>query len=93
VLDLTDMLNIVFRHEGFHYWEQKIMGFLLSDSYDFVTISSKGLHLVALGMKDKRCIKDNHGQDLVVHSLGSYSFLKLDANNCIIYSTKDQENF
>jgi hypothetical protein len=60
VLDVTDNFNIIFKHDGFHLWEQKISGFLMSEYYDFVTISSQGLNLLSLGVDDKRCIKDDN---------------------------------
>ena len=35
--------QMIFRHESYQLWEQKITGMLLSNSKDFVSVSSKGI--------------------------------------------------
>ena len=72
-----DSNNCVFTHESFHLWEFKIQGILLSNSKDYVTVSADGLSILALGNIQKRIFKTNEGNELLIHSLDSYNFLRL----------------
>lgn len=61
-------------------------------SKDFMNISKSGIHVLALGSKDTKQIKDNIGQDKVVHSLDSLSYLKVDSINYMNFRCQDYEN-
>lgn len=52
---------------------------------DFVSIGKAGINVLALGAEPKRPMKDNEGQDKMIHSLDSTSFLKIDSINYIKY--------
>ena len=59
------------------------MGFLLQKDKDFVTLSSQGMQVLALGNSEKKVAKDESGQDLMLHSLNSVNYLKTHPTNCI----------
>lgn len=71
----------LFRHEAFQLWESKISGFFLNKNKDFVTINRDGVNVYTLGTKDKRQIKGNEVQEQMIHSLESFSYLKIDKTN------------
>lgn len=83
---------MIFRHESFQLWEQKISGLLLDHNKDFLIIGQKGLSMMALGDHDKRVLKDDMGDDIVVHSLDAYNFLKVDPGNYLLFECAKQED-
>lgn len=76
-----DNIGILSKHECFQLWEARVSGLLLHDSKDFLSFSRAGINVLALGKVDKRKLKDNEGQQNVIHSLDSLSFLKVDKTN------------
>lgn len=56
---------------------------MLNKNKDFVSISGAGINVLSLGAIPKKAIKDNEGQDKMIHSLDGTSFLKMDPINFI----------
>jgi hypothetical protein len=50
------------------------------------------MSVLALGSIEKRAAKSNTGQDILIHSLESYNFLKHDKANCIMYQCSTKLN-
>lgn len=42
---------------------------MLNNNKDFISISRAGINVLSLGAVPKRPIKDNEGQDKMIHSL------------------------
>ena len=59
---------------------------------DFVTFSKQGICVLALGNVEKRIIKNNYNEDIVIHSLEAYNFLKHDPTNCVFFDSCDLTN-
>ena len=80
VLDLWEDSDkaLLFRHEIFQLWESEIQGLLLQEAKDFISINKDGIHVIALGSTSRRPLVDGDGNDRMIHSLESMSFLKLD---------------
>lgn len=87
VMDISGAseVHMIFRHESFHLWEQKINGILLQDSKDFVTVSQKGIQVLALGNIHKRRIVTRNNQEMMIHSLDSQNYLRLDPGNFLVF--------
>lgn len=83
VVDLTDKL-IIFRHESFQLWESQVRGFLTTATNDFVVLSKDGLSIIGLGSEDARKFKDQDQKDVMLHSLESTNYLKVEPNNHIL---------
>ena len=88
----NDIQRLVFRHESFQLWESKIKGFLLNQNKDFITLSREGIHVIALGstqqrnVKSKTRTKNGYRTSMIkLHSLESINFLKVAAENCVIF--------
>lgn len=82
--------NLVFSHESFQLWEQKMQAVLLSSTYDLITVSKYGVTCLALGDMDKRVINNIGGRkDIMIHSLDSYNFLKMEESNHLHFSQED----
>lgn len=58
---------------------------MLDKSKDLITFSKAGMHVLSLGMKEKREVTDNEGFDRMIHSLESCNFLKLNKNNYLLF--------
>jgi len=56
---------------------------VLDTNKDFISLSKGGINVLSLGAIHKRRLKDAEGQDKMIHSLASSSFLKTDAVNHI----------
>ena len=76
VIDLCDK-TIIFRHESFQLWESKITGLLTTATHDFVTLSKDGIAIIALG-SESRQFKDKNQRDVMLHSLESTNYLKVE---------------
>jgi hypothetical protein len=81
--------RVVFRHESFQMWESKIFAFMNNATNEYVLLSSKGVHLVAIGSEDTRVVKDWGGIQRVLQPMQGYSFLKLNPTNSLYFSTAD----
>lgn len=82
--------NLIFSHESFQLWEQKMQSMLLSSSFDLVTVTKNGVHCLALGDMDKRVINNIGGtKDIMIHSLDSYNFLKMEESNHLYFNEED----
>ena len=90
VVDLSDKL-VIFRHESFQLWESQIKGFLSSATHDFVTLSKDGICIVGLGTEDARQFKDQEQKDVMLHSLESTNYLKVEPNNHILIQDGKEE--
>lgn len=64
---------------------------LLSNSKDFVTVSKKGIQVLALGNWDKRAILSENKSKIMVHSLDSYNFLKLGMENYLVFKCINED--
>jgi hypothetical protein len=65
---------------------------MLETNKDFISLSKGGINVLALGSEPKRHMKDNEGQDKMIHSLDGPSFLKIDPINYIKYECQDYNN-
>jgi hypothetical protein len=90
VVDLTDKL-IIFRHESFQLWESQVRGFLTTKSHDFVILSRDGMCIIGLGSDDARKYKDQDQRDVMLHSLESTNYLKVEPNNHICIQDLNNE--
>jgi len=64
VLDISRIrnMNMLYRHESFQLWEEKIMSIMLFNNMDLITVNKQGISVLAMGADlDKRAIKNNHG--------------------------------
>ena len=53
---------MLYRHESFQLWEEKIMSIMLFNNMDLITVNKQGISVLAMGADlDKRAIKNNHG--------------------------------
>jgi hypothetical protein len=64
-----DKSNTLFRFEPFQLWESSISGLILSENKEFISFSKDGIKVLQLGSKDKKALKNNNGEDLMVHAL------------------------
>jgi hypothetical protein len=55
--------RVIFRHESFQMWESKIYAFMNLSTKEYVLLSSKGVHIVAIGSEHPRSVEDWHGVD------------------------------
>jgi hypothetical protein len=65
-------------------WESEITGFLINKTKDFVMINREGITLMSLGTNQKKCVKAESGQEMMIHSLESTNYLKVDPKNFIL---------
>lgn len=87
VLDMTTDNNaMLFRHESFQLWESQCSGSLLYKNHDFLIVNRDGINILSLGSVDKKRIVDSEGNDRIMHSLESCSFLKLAKDNKIVFA-------
>jgi hypothetical protein len=92
IIDVGDLNTMIFKHESFMLWELKVTGIFLNKNQDFVIFSKQGLRVLALGNIEKRIMKSNKGNDILIHSLESYNFLKHDKSNCIMFLCSTDKN-
>lgn len=64
---------------------------MLLQNKDFVTVNKDGIFVVSLGSIFRKAIKDNEGNDKMLHSLESMSSLKIDDENNIKFSCQKQD--
>ena len=57
-----------------------------------MSFSKAGINLLALGSIAKRPVVDNEGQNKMIHSLDSLSFLKVEPINYIKMEGQDYNN-
>ena len=76
---------IAYRHESFQLWESEICGLLLSGTNDFLILNKDGMNVIALGSTNKRTVVDNMKQVRMLHSLDSFTYLKIDPGNYIVF--------
>lgn len=84
MIDLKENL-IIFRHESFHLWESAVVGFLITAKHDFITLSKEGIKIIALGTQGQRSLKDKDQKLVMLHSLESVNYLKVEKNNHILF--------
>ena len=53
------------------------MGLLLTVTKDYLHISRNGINVLAVGTIEKKKITDAYGNDKMIHSFDSLSYLKL----------------
>lgn len=83
---------MLFKHESYQLWESKISAFCLKNNHtDFVVLDNEGISVYGLGNEDKRIIKSETHQELMLHSFDSVSYLKLDKKNYITFDFSDQD--
>ena len=90
--ELDDKSNTLFRFEPFQLWESSISGLVLMDSKEFLSFNRDGIKILQLGSTNKRPLKNNIGEDLMVHSLDQFSYLKVDPLNLTNFSWSDPLN-
>lgn len=57
-----------------------------------MSFSKSGINILALGSTQKRPVMDCDGQQKMIHSLDSLSFLKVDKVNFLNYQCQDYNN-
>ena len=73
---------VKFWFEAYQLYESPIKGFLLS-SNDFLMLNKDGINVINLGNSGARAVQDQNGDERMMHSLGSVSYLKLENTNHI----------
>lgn len=58
---------------------------MISGKKDFCILSKSGLNIIALGAIDKREALDENSNERMIHSLESVNFLKVAADNFILF--------
>ena len=86
-----DKSNTLFRFEPFQLWESTISGIIMSENKEFISFSKDGIKVLQLGSKTKKTLKNNLGEDLMVHALDQYSYLKVDPLNFLNFSWSDSK--
>lgn len=66
-------------------WESGIKGFFLNKNKDFITINKEGVNVYSLGSRSKQSITADNGQEKMVHSLDSVSYLKIHPKNFVLF--------
>ena len=92
IIDLNSKL-IIFRHESFQLWESQIRAFLTTLNNDYVMLSKQGISIMALGDVEKRKFTDKNGQDVMLHSLESTNYLKVEKNNHILFQDEGEYKY
>ena len=67
-------------------------GLLLEQSKDYLTFSKSGMNVIGLGTQDTKKLKLQNGEEKVLHSLDSLSYLKVDAMNYVKFECQDYNN-
>lgn len=92
IMDIaSEKQSTIARHESFQLWESKVKGIILQKNNDFITFSKTGINVSALGSSQKRLLHDNQNNDMMVHSLESVDFLKVDPDNFILFECADTD--
>ena len=81
-----------FRHESFQLWESQVSGYLLNKNKDFVVINRDGISIYGLGSYNRRPVKADKAQMMMVHCLDSTSYLKIDRMNYILFEFSNEQN-
>jgi len=55
-------------------------------------LSKDGIHLLALGEKPSRVVKDVDGLDRMMHSLGKCNYLKIEPTNHLLFAMQFYED-
>ena len=79
----------MFRFESFQLWESPISGLILKGNKEFLSFSKDGIKILQLGSSNKKSLKNNLGELLMVHAMESFSYLKLDPINLTNFSWSD----
>jgi hypothetical protein len=64
-----DKSNTLFRFEPFQLWESTISGLILSENKEYISFSKDGIKVLQLGSSVKKALKNNLGEDLMVHAI------------------------
>lgn len=80
------------RHECFQLWESKVSGILIKSTRDYITLSRAGINVLALGVVQKKALKDCEGVSKMIHSLISMSYLKVENINFLNFKCQDYNN-
>ena len=81
----------LFRHESFQLWESEVRGFMLTKTHDFITLNKSGLSIIALGAIEKKEVVNQSGQEMLIHSLESVNYLKVDRKNFVLFKCAEEE--
>lgn len=70
VMDITteSAQSVLMSHEANQLWESAVSGLFLKTK-DFVTFGKDGINVVGVGSNFRRPVKDNMGNDKMIHSL------------------------
>ena len=72
---------IKFKHENYQLWESPVMGFLNTQTNDFIVLNKDGTSFLPLGLREKKNIHNSDGIMRCVHSLDSCNYLKIEDSN------------
>jgi hypothetical protein len=81
--------KVLLKHESFQLWESTVSSLLLNVRKDLLSFSKAGINVIALGSVEKRVLVNNQGHDMMLHSLDSMNFLKIDRLNHINFNCQD----
>lgn len=93
VIDIsTQLLWMLFRHESFQLWESQVTGHFIKKHNNFITLNRMGISMYGLGETHKKAIASDKQQEMMVHSLASTSYLKIDRKNYILFEFSNPDN-
>lgn len=84
IFDIKSKL-IRFWFEAYQLYESPIKGFLVNATKDFMMLTKDGINIINLGYGKPKMLKDNNGDNRMMHPLGTVSYLKLEPTNHICF--------
>jgi hypothetical protein len=81
VVDIKSARTI-FKHTSYQLWESPVKGFLNTKTNDFIILNKFGTHFIRLDHNKPRR-RMNVGREVMVHSLGSINYMKIEEGNII----------
>jgi hypothetical protein len=70
--------NTIWRHESVQLWESDCYGMMVSQTNEFMKMNKSGIFLLNVCGQDKRVIKQGVLKTIILHSLESFNYLKID---------------
>lgn len=85
--------KILFRYIGYQPWESPVKGFLSPKTQDFIILNKDGTNFIRLDEKLlRRELKRGKVCDMMVHSLNSMNYLKVEDSNMLYFQQLTNEN-
>lgn len=81
---------VTFRHQGYQLWESKVLGFLSNIKNDFIILNKEGIKFITLSDTNLKKTYKKAGQEkIMIHTLSSMNFLKIEDENMISFEDLD----